>query len=94
MGRTIKIFRHTGGQWSRQSEELPIHRVGDLALLLLTAMKKAYQPNPDQSILNEVVLKEDEMDFLKEQFEKDKERIQQSFLEIKRILNDFDIENL
>jgi hypothetical protein len=57
-------------------------------------MKKAYQPNPDQSILNEVVLKEDEMDFLKEQFEKDKERIQQSFLEIKRLLNDFDIENL
>jgi hypothetical protein len=58
---SIKIFRHTGGQWSRQSEELPIHRVGDLALLLLTAMKKAYQPNPDQSILNEVVLKEDEI---------------------------------
>ena len=57
-------------------------------------MKKAYQPNPDQSILNEVVLKEDEMDFLKEQFEKDKERIQQSLLEIKRLLNDFDIENL
>jgi hypothetical protein len=40
------------------------------------------------------VLKEDEMDFLKEQFEKDKERIQQSFLEIKRLLNDFNIENL
>ena len=91
---SIKIFRKTGEKWSRQSEEIPINRVGDIALLLLAGIKKAYQPTPDQSILNEVVLKEDEMDFLKEQFESDKERIKQSFLEIKRLLNDFNIENL
>jgi hypothetical protein len=56
--------------------------------------RQIYKQTPDQSILNEVVLKEDEMVFLKEQFESDKERIKQSFLEIKRLLNDFDIENL
>jgi hypothetical protein len=90
----IKIFRHTGEKWSRQSEELPINRVGDIALLLLSAMKKVYKPSSDQTILNEATLKEEELDFLKDEFENNKERIKASFLEIKRLLNDFDIENV
>ncbi|MFW5780354.1 MAG: DUF6530 family protein [Bacillota bacterium] len=31
---SIKIWRHTGGKWSRQSEELPLHRVIDMAILV------------------------------------------------------------
>lgn len=31
---SAKIWRHTGGKWSRQSEELPFHRVLDLAILI------------------------------------------------------------
>jgi hypothetical protein len=31
---SAKIWRHTGEKWSRQSEELPLHRVLDLALLI------------------------------------------------------------
>jgi hypothetical protein len=91
---SIKIFRHTGEKWSRQSEELPINRVGDMALLLLSAMKKVYKSSSDNTILNEVTLKEDELDFLRNEFESNKERIKGSFLEIKRLLNDFDIENI
>ncbi|MCX5896128.1 MAG: DUF6530 family protein, partial [Proteobacteria bacterium] len=26
---SIKVFRHTGEKWTRQSEELPLHRVID-----------------------------------------------------------------
>ncbi len=44
------------------------------------------------TILNEEVLKKDELDFLKSRIEANKERIKTSLLEIKRILNDFDIE--
>jgi hypothetical protein len=91
---SIKIFRHTGEKWSRQSEELPINRVGDMALLLLSAMKKVYKSSSDNTILNEVTLKEDELDFLRNEFESNKERIKGSFFEIKRLLNDFDIENI
>ena len=29
-----KIWRHTGEKWSRQSEEMPLHRVLDLAILI------------------------------------------------------------
>ncbi|MDD3057991.1 MAG: DUF6530 family protein [Sphaerochaeta sp.] len=31
---SAKVWRHTGEKWSRQSEELPLHRVLDLALLI------------------------------------------------------------
>ena len=32
-----KVFRHIGKKWSRQSEELPLHRVLDLKNLILSA---------------------------------------------------------
>ncbi len=31
---SAKIWRYTGDKWSRQSEEMPIHRVIDLAILI------------------------------------------------------------
>ena len=34
---SAKIWRHTGEKWSRQSEELPLHRVLDLAILVCRA---------------------------------------------------------
>ena len=37
---SAKVWRYTGEKWSRQSEELPLHRVLDLALLIVSA--KAY----------------------------------------------------
>ena len=43
---SVKIWRHTGEKWSRQSEELPPHRVLDLAILLcrsLAHFREAYR---------------------------------------------------
>ena len=38
---TAKVFRQTiTGRWSRQSEEVPLHRVLDLAILLATVIKR------------------------------------------------------
>ncbi|GAA5129560.1 hypothetical protein JIN84_03495 [Luteolibacter yonseiensis] len=36
---SAKVWRHTGGKWSRQSEEMPLHRVLDLALLICKTQK-------------------------------------------------------
>ena len=36
---SAKIWRYTGEKWSRQSEEMPQHRVLDLAIFLASAMK-------------------------------------------------------
>lgn len=43
---SAKVWRHTGSKWSRQSEELPLHRVLDLAIFLCRAQlhfKEAYR---------------------------------------------------
>lgn len=43
---SAKVWRHTGGKWSRQSEELPMHRVIDLAILICKSkqyMSEAYR---------------------------------------------------
>lgn len=36
---SAKVWRYTGEKWSRQSEELPMHRVLDLAILICSAKK-------------------------------------------------------
>lgn len=43
---SAKMWRYTGERWSRQSEELPLHRVLDLAILVCRAtqyFRKAYR---------------------------------------------------
>jgi len=36
---SAKVWRYTGEKWSRQSEELPLHRVIDLAILICESKK-------------------------------------------------------
>lgn len=36
---SAKVWRYTGEKWSRQSEELPLHRILDLAIFLCSAQK-------------------------------------------------------
>src|SRR5579862_7334034 len=36
---SLKTFRHTGSKWSRQSEEVPLHRAVDLVILLARAIR-------------------------------------------------------
>lgn len=36
---SAKVWRYTGEKWSRQSEELPLHRVIDLAILICRAQQ-------------------------------------------------------
>jgi hypothetical protein len=43
---SAKVWRYTGEKWSRQSEELPIHRVLDLAIFILQTdafMRESYR---------------------------------------------------
>lgn len=43
---SAKVWRYTGEKWSRQSEELPMHRVIDMAILICSAKRHfmdAYQ---------------------------------------------------
>jgi len=65
---SAKVWRHTGGKWSRQSEELPLHRVLDLAILIVKARKvflERYHMNekdyPNYPLLDRIGLQGDAM---------------------------------
>ncbi|NLW90718.1 MAG: hypothetical protein GXY34_03845 [Syntrophomonadaceae bacterium] len=65
---SAKVWRYTGEKWSRQSEELPLHRVLDLAILLCRAKQhfaEAYRYeklyDPDKPVIDRVGLQGDAM---------------------------------
>ncbi|WP_312922135.1 DUF6530 family protein [Empedobacter brevis] len=50
---TLKVFRHTGTRWSRQSEELPLHRNIDLNILLVSTLLKEYKTKDFDLIIDD-----------------------------------------
>jgi len=65
---SAKIWRHTGGKWSRQSEEIPLHRVLDLAIMIVKTRKiflERYHKNekdyPNYPLLQRIGLQGDAM---------------------------------
>lgn len=65
---SAKVWRYTGEKWSRQSEELPIHRVLDLAILISRAalyFQEAYRlpkmHDPDNPLIDRIGLQGDAM---------------------------------
>lgn len=65
---SAKVWRHTGEKWSRQSEELPLHRVLDLAILVCRAkqyfseayrLEKLYDPK--KPVIDRIPLQGDAM---------------------------------
>lgn len=65
---SAKVWRYTGEKWSRQSEELPMHRVLDLAILICRSslyFQEAYRfpklYNPDKTLIDRIGLQGDAM---------------------------------
>ncbi|NLP43781.1 MAG: hypothetical protein GX351_04050 [Peptococcaceae bacterium] len=65
---SAKVWRHTGDKWSRQSEELPLHRVLDLSILVcrtLQYFQEAYRYenlyDPEKPVIDRVGLQGDAM---------------------------------
>lgn len=65
---SAKVWRHTGGKWSRQSEELPMHRVLDLAILICRTkqyFQEAYRHeklyDPQEPVIDRIGLQGDAM---------------------------------
>lgn len=65
---SAKVWRYTGEKWSRQSEEMPLHRVLDLAILVCRSMmhfRDAYRYeklyDPGNPVIDRVGLQGDAM---------------------------------
>ena len=88
---SLKVWRHTGEKWSRQSEELPIHRNLDLTILFLKSMMM----DPDsQSIIsrqseNLSIDEPDEMDLIRSYYLQNKEYLLPRLKELRDTLSTF-----
>jgi len=65
---SAKVWRYTGEKWSRQSEELPLHRVLDLSILVCRALgyfREAYRYeklyDPQNPVIDRIGLQGDAM---------------------------------
>lgn len=85
---SAKVWRHTGEKWSRQSEELPLHRVLDLASLICSTV--FYVKNgvllTDEELSITASHDEQQIQKLKESLEKDKTGIEHSLKRLAKIL--------
>lgn len=82
---SAKVFRHTGEKWSRQSEELPLHRVLDLANLILSAYLQKQGNYIQSTILNEEIFEPDEYEKIKE-YIKDNPYLEERIRELENTL--------
>jgi len=85
---SLKVWRHTDEKWSRQSEELPIHRNLDLSILFLAALSSDITAHYPKSNLREVIDNDSEVQIIKEYYEKNKKFIEPRLKELKRLLNE------
>jgi uncharacterized protein DUF6530 len=70
---SVKTLRHTGDRWSRQSEELPLHRCIDAAALIAETV--AQTDGSDQVVLEKGFLeRQDEPVSLPLEFANDRDR--------------------
>jgi hypothetical protein len=83
---SAKIFRHTGDKWSRQSEELPLHRVLDLAILLASVMKRQTADEPSLTTLPEEVISASGFNDLKNYLANNAKHILPRLAELKSLL--------
>lgn len=82
---SAKVWRHTGEKWTRQSEELPIHRVLDLSILILSAYINRDIKYITQ--LNEVVINYDDINLLYTYLEENEQYIKPRIYELQNIIN-------
>jgi hypothetical protein len=85
---SLKVWRHTGKKWSRQSEELPIHRNLDLSILFLAALSTNVSAHYPTSNLREKIDNPSEVQTIKDYYEENKQFIEPRLKELKQLLNE------
>jgi hypothetical protein len=85
---SLKVWRRTINKWSRQSEELPIHRNLDLSILFLAALFTDVTANYPQSNLREKIDVPKDVQKIKDYYNNNKNFIEPRLKELKRLLNE------
>lgn len=88
---SLKIWRHPNKRWSPQSEEMPIHRCFDLAILFLSTIKKDMDMPYPNSILPLTIDDENKFDSIRDFYEysDNKKHIDVRLNELRNLLNEW-----
>lgn len=88
---SAKVWRHTtgddNGKWSRQSEELPLHRVLDLAILIISL----YNESESKTFLNEIILNESELEYIKTFLNSNKDHMNKRLKKLQELLKEINL---
>ncbi|MCL7987089.1 DUF6530 family protein [Sphingobacterium sp. lm-10] len=86
---SLKVFRNVNNKWSRQSEELPIHRNIDLNILFLASLLTDINANYSQSSLREEIIESSKIHLIKNYYDNHKEKLYPRLEELKSLLDKF-----
>ncbi|MCD0487923.1 DUF6530 family protein [Pedobacter sp. MC2016-14] len=86
---SLKVFRIVDGKWSRQSEELPIHRNLDLSILFLASLMTDTDSNYAQSSLREEVIENSRVSEITDYYNLHERKLKPRLIELKQILDKF-----
>lgn len=86
---SLKIWRHSGKKWSRQSEEMPLHRALDLSILTIASILTDEKSKYPLTSLREVIVSEDRVAEIKNYYKHDEGILRPKLEELRNILNTF-----
>lgn len=84
---SVKVFRHTGNKWSRQSEELPLHRALDLTIIILASIQNKKLSRGSVTFLNEELIDTNKFQELLAYVKANKRYLIPRIKEIRRLLS-------
>lgn len=86
---SLKVWRYVSDKWSRQSEELPIHRNIDLSILFLASLLTDTDAKYSQSSLREEIVNEPNVNLITDYYDNHKEKLRPRLEELKKLLDKF-----
>lgn len=86
---SLKVWRHTGKKWSRQNEEIPIHRNIDLTILLIGSLLTDISAKYPATSLREEIINETKVLDIQNYYKKNENSLKPRLEELKSVLDKF-----
>lgn len=86
---SAKVFRHTGKQWSPQSEELPLHRCVDLTNLIVQSIMLSEDVDYSKEITERTpqYVKKEDLHFIRDFYRNENTQLRSKLRELKNLID-------
>lgn len=86
---SAKVWRYNPDRWSRQSEELPIHRVLDLSILTIAAFMTDTTSAYSLTSMREEIIDESRVAIIQDYYKNHQHMLKPRLEELRKVLNAF-----